>query len=338
MAKIRETGKRIIESEKEQETVKIETPTFKPQQILTQFINLIEIEEEISYKNIKVFPLHLKATDLRTIKLKTLDEALKDGILEIQETSIVGNLKFINKSKTDKILIVEGDIVQGGRQNRVINITMILDEDSQVTVPTSCVEQGRWHGSSSSFSSSSSKSTSSMYRKLNETVYCNYAALGGKGLSAYASDQPALWNTIDHQLSDIDVSSPTNSFLDSCSVRDEDINDYIEKIMTHIKDCCGLAAVIGSKIVVSIADSVELFMPSIKATLKSHIIDALSAKIKPQHDVEAVVKAINDCIENKTDLLESPNRIGQIIKLISPNSGSAFLYKDSIVNMQFVRE
>jgi hypothetical protein len=309
-----------------------------PKNALIKFIGQIEVEEEISYKNIKVFPLHLKQTDMRTLLLKTLDEALKEGILKIQETGIVANLKFINKSSTTKILIVEGCIVQGGRQNRVINVTMILDENSEVVVPTSCVERGRWSGSSSSFSSSPSNASPTLYASLNKSVYCNYQANSGRGMSAYASDQGGLWTSVDHQLGEINVSSSTGSFLESCNERLEDIDDYIEKIIPYIKDCCGLAAVIGNKIVVSIADSATLFMPTIQTTLKSYIIDALSIKLNPQHDAVVVVEAINDCGNGSIDIIDSPNKVGQIIKIISPNIGSAFLYQNDIVHLTFVKE
>ena len=340
MAKVMKTGKREIESTKDEQKNKGENGTSStPQQILTNFINLIEVEEEVSYKNIKVFPLHLKQTDLRTVKLKTLDEALKEKILEIQETDNVSQLKFINKSKTDKILIVEGDVVQGGRQNRVVNITMMLDEDTTIVVPTSCVEQGRWHGSSKNFKENY-KISPTLHQNLNEHVYKNYETFGGKGMAAYASDQSKLWGGVNCFLSSSSPSSlgSSSSFSDVYITRDKDIQDYLDAIESYIKDCCGLAAVIGNKIIISITDSIELFMPTMKTTLKSYIVEALDIQKKPEHDADAVVKAINDCAENKIDLLESPNKIGQIIKLISSNVGSAFLYQSNIVNMTFVRE
>lgn len=340
MAKIKQTGKRIIaeEVDKKADTV---TQANKTEETylgaLNRFVSAIEVEEEISYKNLKIFPLHLKQTDLRTVKLKTLDEALKEGILEIQETGVVSNLKFINKSKIDKILIVEGDIVQGGRQNRVVNITMILDEDSEVTVPTSCVEQGRWHGSDIKFKESA-KISPTLYTNLNENVYRNYENQGGSGLSAYASNQGALWEGVSVALSSSSSSSSTGSFSDAYVCRDEDIKDYLDKFEVHIKSCCGIAAAIGKKIVVSIADSAELFMPTLKSVLKSYILEALSIDKRSSISAEDIVDTINDCVNCKTDLLESPNKIGQIVKLISPNVGSAFLYKDNIVHIAFVRD
>lgn len=43
------------------------------------------------------------------------------------------------------VLLVAGETVLGGRQNRVLNVSVLVPAKGHVLVPVSCVEQGRWN-------------------------------------------------------------------------------------------------------------------------------------------------------------------------------------------------
>lgn len=337
MAKIRETGKRIITSDEPEKEKNVEISITSPQLTLNHFINNIEVEEEISYKNLKIFPIHVKQIDLRTVKLKTLDEALKEGILEIKETSVIAELKFINKSKTDKILIVEGDVVQGGKQNRVVNVTMIIDEDSTVTVPTSCVEARRWD-SGMVFVQDTNKLSPTVYSNLAESVHDNMKETKRSEKMSYCSDQTEVWSTVSAFLTASSSSSSSSSYSDTYKCREEDMNDYLDKILPHIKKCNGLAAIVQDTISVYVCDSEELFEPQLKNLLKSYIIEALTVEESSNLIVNDIVKTINDLLINQFEIFDSPNKTGSIMKFVSPYIGSAFLYKDNIVHLTFVKK
>ncbi len=75
----------------------------------------------------------------------TLDEALADGKAAVYETGDVNELEVQNKSKDRTLFIQAGDIVKGGRQDRVLSVDLILPPGSGKTAITAfCVEQGRW--------------------------------------------------------------------------------------------------------------------------------------------------------------------------------------------------
>lgn len=337
MAKVRKTG-RVLIADEEEKIVKEKDETTITQLALTEFIDSIDIGEEIVYKNVKVFPIFLQKESIRDIKLKTLEEALKENILEIKETNVVSQLTFINKSKTDKILIVEGDIVQGGRQNRVVNVTMVVDEDSTVTVPTSCVEQNRWSFKGDVTFSKINKLSPSLYADFNTDVYKTMQRSKESGEVCYASNQSSLWGNISTFLCSSNVSSNTASYSDSYENKKQDITLYVDKILPHIKECCGIAAIIGKKLVVSICDSIELFMPQLKTLLQSYIIEALlNSSVDDDFNADKLVNILNKLKKNKIDLFDSPNKIGKTIKFSESYIGSAFLYNDKIVHLTFVK-
>ena len=74
-------------------------------------------------------------------------EAFADGTLQVGEVSHGGsvpNLLVVNGG--DKpVLIVDGEELVGAKQNRILNTTVLVREKSELVVPVSCVEAGRWH-------------------------------------------------------------------------------------------------------------------------------------------------------------------------------------------------
>ena len=76
-----------------------------------------------------------------------LQEAMERKIVTVIETNHVNELAIENISATEDVFVQAGDIVKGGRQDRVLAVDMVLPARSG-TVPISafCVEQSRWQG------------------------------------------------------------------------------------------------------------------------------------------------------------------------------------------------
>jgi len=74
----------------------------------------------------------------------TLQEALDKGSVRILETGEVNELRIENTGAED-IFIQSGDIVKGGRQDRVLTMSFVLPPNSgEVPLAAFCVERGRW--------------------------------------------------------------------------------------------------------------------------------------------------------------------------------------------------
>ncbi len=87
---------------------------------------------------------------------------MQQKILVVYETSDVNELIVENKSSEFEVFIQSGDIVKGGKQDRVLAIDLILSVRSgRVSISAFCVESGRWKKrggeSSSQFSSSNER-------------------------------------------------------------------------------------------------------------------------------------------------------------------------------------
>jgi len=85
--------------------------------------------------------------------LPDMKEALEKAVLivtEVSEGGSVPNLKVANKGDAP-ILLLDGEEVAGAKQNRVLNTTILVGGKSEVVIPVSCTEQGRWTYSSREF-------------------------------------------------------------------------------------------------------------------------------------------------------------------------------------------
>jgi hypothetical protein len=89
----------------------------------------------------------------------TLDEALEQKLVVVRETGRVNELTIENRSD-QRVFVQAGDIVKGGRQDRTLQVDLVLEPHSgQVAIGAFCVEQGRWsaRGSESAEEFASSK-------------------------------------------------------------------------------------------------------------------------------------------------------------------------------------
>jgi hypothetical protein len=103
-----------------------------------------KISGPYSHSNLTVYLIHGN-DQIKHKKFQTLQEALDQGKVTVYETSSVNELVIENRSQDAEVYIQSGDIVKGGKQDRVISIDIILPPRSgKIRISAFCVEQGRW--------------------------------------------------------------------------------------------------------------------------------------------------------------------------------------------------
>src|SRR5688572_28136154 len=74
----------------------------------------------------------------------TLQEALAKNQVLVRETGDVNQLVIENRGN-DEVFVQAGEIVKGGKQDRVLTVSVLLPKNSgPVPIGAYCVEQGRW--------------------------------------------------------------------------------------------------------------------------------------------------------------------------------------------------
>ena len=119
------------------------------------------ISQAYTHKNLSIFLIHGKNETSKT-NIMTLAEALERKLFRVYETSDVNELMVENLSRDQDVFIQSGDIVKGGKQDRVLATSIIIPARSgKVSIDAFCVESGRWekrnNEDSSQFTSSNDR-------------------------------------------------------------------------------------------------------------------------------------------------------------------------------------
>lgn len=97
-----------------------------------------------AHDNLEIFLIH-RVAETRGPAPLTLAEAMSRGLVRVHETGDVNRLAVENLSRDRAIYIESGDIVKGGKQDRLLTVDVILEPNSgPVPIASFCVEQGRW--------------------------------------------------------------------------------------------------------------------------------------------------------------------------------------------------
>ena len=106
--------------------------------------NGYKVSAPYTYKNLSIFLIHGK-DESKKGNIMTLQEAMERKLFVVYETSDVNELQVENLSKEFEVFIQSGDIVKGGKQDRILAVSIIIPARSgRVSIQAFCVESGRW--------------------------------------------------------------------------------------------------------------------------------------------------------------------------------------------------
>ena len=187
------------------------------------FLETVKQGGKQSHLNMTIFPL--LAPDAGEPDYLILEEALSQGAVEITEVSQGGSvldLKLINKS-ANKLLVVDGEELVGAKQNRIVNATFLIAGQTEITIPVSCVEQGRWTYRSHNFASGK-KVMSAILRCKNQRE----VAMNLKEGMGYRSNQGMIWDELALKAERMKAYSPTGAMADLFDGQKDRLGEYLK--------------------------------------------------------------------------------------------------------------
>jgi tetratricopeptide (TPR) repeat protein len=155
----------------------------------------IYLGEEVAANGFQVFGLWWERSS--DLDYSTLDDALAGGTLEVTEISEGGqvpNLKVSNKSDS-RVLLMAGEELVGAKQNRVLNSSIMVGACTEMPLPVTCVEQGRWAYRSRHFSTAGTSSHAALRLLMSKQVHAAYLLHGEP-----RSDQGEVWREVTRKL------------------------------------------------------------------------------------------------------------------------------------------
>ena len=154
----------------------------------------------------------------------TLDEAASAGAVEVHEAAAQEVPSVEAKTGPSPVLVLGGDTIVGGAQNRIINITILLRAAATTQIPVSCLELGRWNDGRRF--TASRPVDHSLRRMVAEQVSHGSRARGTDASARFAADQGAIWQEIGQRQARANLHSPTEALHDVYAREESDLANF----------------------------------------------------------------------------------------------------------------
>lgn len=116
---------------------------------LASYLDRVQIGEPVTYRHLAIYPVLLERGPELGGHWLGLDRALAEGVLVVYELPSrprVPRVVVENRSGSQHVLILSGEVLSGGKQSRTVRQDVIVGPGQRVALDVFCVERHRWSG------------------------------------------------------------------------------------------------------------------------------------------------------------------------------------------------
>lgn len=223
------------------------------------------VQSPTTHEHLAIYPVFRK-TSLDIGDYITLDKAQKNKVVIISELSSASvPAVLIKNTGVIPIYIMAGEIIIGGKQDRMVSFDILIPGGKEIKVEVRCVEHGRWHGKSIKFMSG--------------------GAVGSKGVRSALQfkEQHDVWNEVSKKCAQIDVASQSGTYgaILSSEEVEKRSKPFLDAMKQGLKDdgMVGMIMALNGEIVcVDIFANPKFFAEVKDKLLKAYVLDAISTE------------------------------------------------------------
>jgi hypothetical protein len=250
-------------------------------------------------------------------------------VTEISQSGSVPELRVENRLDTH-VFLMDGQELVGAKQNRILNTDVLVPPAATLSIPVSCVEQGRWRHISPHFTAGKT---------------ANYRTRAGKSRRVYESlkeegrhdaDQSAVWHEVAETISASHAPSETMALHDAYAYWEAEFQAFRRSVQLP-GDTVGLAVFHSGRFQgIDLFDRHSTLMYFWESLIDSYAIDWLGATIQPVQaggtpESQTLTEVLDRAVAGKWERFESPGE-GADWRLDEPAlSGSALIWNDTVV-------
>jgi hypothetical protein len=233
----------------------------------------LKLGESQTYSNLTLFPLIGDGDSAPGYVL--LDEALDRHLVRVTEVSTTGSVPelALENNSHESVLLVDGDELIGAKQNRVLNLSILVASGKRLTIPVSCVEQGRWAYRTPEFAAAK------------RTLFAKARARKAQGVSHALrthgdrqADQSQVWADVAAKAHDLHVDSATLAMSDIYLDRDAALESYVRAFHPLPAQRGAVVAIAGRVVGVEVFDSAAAFSRYLEKLVRAYALDAVERK------------------------------------------------------------
>ncbi len=260
---------------------------------------------------IKIYPIKANKvfTDVHKniSKFENLENAIKENKIRITEVSSSGtvNTLYAENISKDTLFLMAGEIVKGGKQDRIIGSDVIILPNEKKNISAYCVERGRW----------STKSSGNQF-----DGYSNGVSQNVRKAAIVNKNQSEVWSNVSQVNSKNKVSSSTGAY--TALEKSKDYNDKLKKYLNVFKSAwnndptvVGMIAVSGDKVIgCDIFATHDIFVNAYNNLLHSYITEAISNGAPITITSNEINKYLEDFLKDESNQENSLNNKGELFK------------------------
>ena len=245
----------------------------------------IQLGDPVEHRGIVIAPLFPRRTP--EAAYVTIEQALPLGF-RVEEVSDSGAVpELVVRNPTDKdVLLYDGEELLGAKQNRILNVSVLVAAGAKTLIPVSCVEEGRWQRRSAAFTSAPHASDPELRRRKVEQLAASPLARG--------TAQGVVWDAVREKAARLRADTPTGAQADVFRSRADELRE-LEVAFAAAPGQCGAVLALGDTLCldyVSRPDAFVALWPKLRAGYLLDAIERLDAKAAKPEALGSFVGAV----------------------------------------------
>ncbi len=238
-----------------------------------EFVNGLPFGEPVQFENLAMLPL-LATAAAPEPGYRTLDEAVAAGVATVTEVAagVVPEILFENQGD-QPVLLLGGEELVGAKQNRMVNLSILVPPMSKVVIPVSCVEAGRWHFATPEFRPSEFMAFSAMRARSTAEVTQSL-----RFHRARVTNQMRVWEEIAECAEEHDARSGTGAMRAIFERRFTDIEEFVRALPWQAGQCGAAFLIDGSPAGIDVFDHPRTMQRTLARLVRGYALDALTAQ------------------------------------------------------------
>jgi hypothetical protein len=227
----------------------------------------LQLGDPVEHRGVVIAPLFPRRQPVA--EYLTLEEALPLGfrVEEVDGGGSVPQLAVHNPLEAN-VLLYDGEELLGAKQNRILNVTVLVGAQSKTVIPVTCVEEGRWSERSAFFSSAWHAAYPELRRQKAEQLSAEPFKRGAA--------QSAAWHEVRGKSARHEVGSPTLAASDIFEQREQDL-DRLRKRFVLQPGQSGAVFAVGGRICLDYLSRPDAFARLYPKLLNGYLLDAIES-------------------------------------------------------------
>ena len=257
----------------------------------------------------------------------TLADAQKQGSLQVTELDEGGAVSalVVENGSNLPVLMIDGEILIGLKQNRVLNTTILVPPKTTLNVPVACVEAGRWRRTTAR-AARADYSLSPKIRALKR----HSVTLSARAFGSFTADQGAVWDEVAGHLGDLGVHSGTMAYSDIEKQRRPEIEARLAQFQPQSGQTGVVALVDSVPVALDMFDRASTLVQEWRGLIGSYIAESLVAKAgEASVDMAAIARWLRDAGAGEATSHRAVG-LGETVSITGPEQDTSALVVDGV--------